>query len=156
MVTQNNTKRVRKIDEIENRHNTVVNLSDYRNQTQSRKIKSLLFIDTDLNFFYKIKKSLSSSYYDLFIAHDAMEASKILEERSIDAFVVNTDLPWMDGYETCELLRSLPLLKHLPITLISNNHNEEEERRGFESGCTEFISKPFAETSLPQILEKYL
>jgi CheY-like chemotaxis protein len=134
----------------------VVSLDAYRNIARPNSSKTILLVDDDPIALSAMKKIFEVEQYRVFIAKDAMEVSKILEDSSLDIVLLNTQLPWVDGYELCSLLKSSPALKNLPIALISANNTEEDIRKGYESGCDEYIIKPFSIDELQQTVEKLL
>jgi DNA-binding response OmpR family regulator len=136
--------------------NSVVNLSEYRNALKNENLKRILFVDADIQFLNQMRKIFLPHLYHVYTAKDAMEVTKIMEETHLDAVVINADLPWMDGYELCTLLKSIPFLKNLPIALISCHKTEEDRRRGRESGCDDFLGMPFIENDLIQTVSNLL
>ena len=72
-----------------------------------------------------------------------MGLSKIIEDTKLDLILLDIQLPWVDGYELCALLKITPPPKNLPVAFVSGNKTEEDIRKGFDAGCDEYITKPF-------------
>lgn len=134
----------------------VVNLDAYRAASQPNISKTILLVDDDPMSLNAMKRIFESLHYRVYVAKDAMEVSKIIEDISLDVILVDVQLPWIDGYELCSLLKSTPYLKNLPIALISDTKEEDDVRKGFDSGCDEFIFKPFDVIELQQTVAKLI
>ena len=121
----------------------VVSLEDYRNAARKTEARTILVVDDELVMRNAIKRIFEKENYRVLVAKDAMELSKIIEDTRLDLILLDINLPWVDGYELCSLLKSHPMLKHLPVAFVSGNKTEDDIRRGFEAGCDEYITKPF-------------
>jgi diguanylate cyclase (GGDEF)-like protein/PAS domain S-box-containing protein len=51
-------------------------------------------------------------------------------------------MPGSDGCETCRIFRTLPKGQYTPILMMTSLDNADSIHRAFESGATDFISKP--------------
>jgi two-component system, cell cycle response regulator len=69
----------------------------------------------------------------------AIEKAKI---KLYDLIFLDVDMPEMDGYETCNLLRDIPAYKNTPIIMVSGNDSPFDEVKGIISGCTTYVTKP--------------
>ena len=56
--------------------------------------------------------------------------------------LMDVSMPDMDGYETCELLKSNPLTSGIPIIFITASSSNEEKLKAFEHGAIDFLTKP--------------
>jgi two-component system aerobic respiration control protein ArcA len=121
----------------------VVSLKDYREVAAPAASKTILVVDDELVMRNAIKRIFEKEKYKVLVAKDAMELSKIIEDTKLDLILLDINLPWVDGYELCSLLKAHPHLKHLPVAFVSGNKTEEDIRKGFEAGCDEYITKPF-------------
>lgn len=121
----------------------IVSLKDYREVAAPQSTKTILVVDDELVMRNAIKRIFEKERYRVLVAKDAMELSKIIEDTKLDLVLLDINLPWVDGYELCSLLKAHPLLNHLPVAFVSGNKTEEDIRRGFEAGCDEYIAKPF-------------
>ena len=52
-------------------------------------------------------------------------------------------MPEMSGYEVAEKLRERYPYNTLPVIMLSAKTREDDIVKGLESGCNDFISKPF-------------
>ncbi len=134
----------------------VVNLKDYREVAAPQNSKTILVVDDELVMRNAIKRIFEKERYRVLVAKDAMELSKIIEDTKLDLILLDINLPWVDGYELCSLLKAHPTLKHLPVAFVSGNKTEQDVKRGFESGCDEYITKPFEVDEIQQAVSQLL
>jgi DNA-binding response OmpR family regulator len=134
----------------------VVNLREYRDVVSSGHSRTILIVDDELVMRNAIKRIFEKEKYRVLVAKDAMELSKIIEDTKLDLILLDINLPWVDGYELCSLLKSHPSLKHLPVAFISGNKTEDDIKRGFEAGCDEYITKPFEVDDLQNTVNQLL
>ena len=60
-----------------------------------------------------------------------------------DAILLDVIMPQMDGYETCHILKTNELTKHIPIALITATKTDTESKvKGLSSGADAFLPKP--------------
>ena len=137
------SKQVAELNKRAVAQNKVVSLDDYRAASKRLETKTILVVDDELVMRNAIKRIFEKDNYRVLVAKDAMELTKIIEDTRIDLILLDINLPWVDGYELCGLLKAKPMLKDLPVAFISGNKTEEDIRRGFEAGCDEYITKPF-------------
>ncbi|MGZ4999101.1 MAG: two-component system response regulator, partial [Methylomonas sp.] len=52
-------------------------------------------------------------------------------------------MPDMDGYQTCQLLKSNPQLKNIPVIFVTALSEIDAEIKGFTLGAADFLTKPF-------------
>lgn len=121
----------------------VVSLSDFRNLKQTIETRSILVVDDDEIMRNALKRILEASGYKVLLASDGLELSKILEVNRLDLVLLDVNLPWVDGYELCRLLKSHHSLSKVPLIFVSARKEEEDIQKGFDAGCNEYITKPF-------------
>ncbi|MEY3902820.1 MAG: hypothetical protein RL189_2126, partial [Pseudomonadota bacterium] len=108
------SKQVAELNKRAVAQNKVVSLDDYRSASRRLESKTILVVDDELVMRNAIKRIFEKDNYRVLVAKDAMELSKIIEDTRIDLILLDINLPWVDGYELCGLLKSKPMLKDLP------------------------------------------
>lgn len=123
--------------------NKVVSLDEYRAVSKRVEAQTILIVDDEVVMRNAIKRIFEKENYRVLMAKDAMELSKILEDTRLDLILLDVNLPWVDGYELCQLIKGHPMLRHIPVAFVSGNKTEEDIRKGFEAGADDYITKPF-------------
>ena len=69
-----------------------------------------------------------------------------------DLFLVDVNMPLMDGYTFLRRIRCDPALCHVPAIIISTMRDEHDEERAFEAGANLVLAKPVE----PDLLTSYV
>jgi len=65
-----------------------------------------------------------------------------------DLILLDIMMPGMDGYELIRRLKADPLTRDIPVLFVSARDDPEDEQRGFDLGCVDYLTKP---VSAPQV-----
>jgi CheY-like chemotaxis protein len=60
-----------------------------------------------------------------------------------DLFLLDVNMPEMDGYEVCDHLKSIEALSDIPVIFLSALSDTQDKIKAFRSGAVDYISKPF-------------
>lgn len=86
--------------------------------------------------------------YDIELASNGAEAvSKIVGFRP-DIILLDIMMPEVDGYEVCNVVRSLDEHKFTKIILLSAKIGTIDRIKGYECGADDYLCKPFVEEEL--------
>ena len=75
-------------------------------------------------------------------AYTGTEALIVADESGAEAVLLDVMLPELNGFETCQRLRSQIGLA-LPIVIITALDSDDCRQRGFEAGADAYFTKPF-------------
>jgi putative two-component system response regulator len=105
----------------------------------------VLLVDDSLDNIDLITNVLknSSDEYEIFQAHDGIEALEKVTAVQPDIIILDVIMPGMDGFEVCENLKSEPKTRLIPVVMITALDSQKDRIRGLEVGVDDFISKPF-------------
>ncbi len=70
-------------------------------------------------------------------------ALDFLSKRSVDAVLMDVQMPGMDGFETTRRIRKDPRHRLLPIIAITAHATEQDRVQCLAAGMTDYITKPF-------------
>ncbi len=134
----------------------VVSLSDFRELRQRVDVRSILVVDDDEVMRNALKRILENEGYKVILAVDGLELSKILEATRLDLILLDVNLPWVDGYELCRLIKDHPTLREVPTVLVSARKSKDDIQAGFEAGCNDYVTKPFDIDYMTGVINKML
>lgn len=113
--------------------------------------KKILLADDSATALTMERTLLSRSDYDVVVARDGREAVKQAVDQSPDLIILDVVMPNMDGFEACRELRRLEPTRDIPVIMVTTRGEAGNVERGFESGCSEYITKPI---NGPELLAK--
>lgn len=132
----------------------VVNLGDFRELQKTLDSKTVLVVDDDEVMRNAIKRILDEDGYNVLLAEDGLELSKILESTRLDLILLDVNLPWVDGYELCRLIKQHHTLQHVPLIFVSARKAKEDIQKGFDAGCNDYVTKPFDVDHITSVIQK--
>jgi CheY-like chemotaxis protein len=94
--------------------------------------------------------------YQIHSAGGGQEALDVLAGIVPDVILLDVMMPGMDGYAVCQLVRSNPAVRHVPVVMLSGKADPESVARGMEVGADEYLAKPITPSNLTTQLKKVL
>lgn len=95
-------------------------------------------------------------YAVIFEATNGVEALNIYQEELIDIILMDVQMPDMNGYIATKEIRSIHREKQVPIIALTAGNVKGEREKCISSGMNDFISKPFAASTIAQCLKNWL
>jgi CheY-like chemotaxis protein/two-component sensor histidine kinase len=118
--------------------NAVLNL----NELPQEHDVSLLIVEDNPELLM-LMHQLMSTYYNIYIAQNGIEALEIIRQKQIDLIISDVMMPEMDGYELTKQLKDDPDHSHLPIILLTAKHEMDDEQKALILGADDYLTKPF-------------
>jgi len=97
-----------------------------------------------LNSLLKNKVNKDLEIVECSSGEEALEKFKT-ENITIDLILLDVVMNGMDGYETCQNLKSNPETEDIAIIFLTSKNEEKDIIKGFEVGGVDYIFKPFRE-----------
>ena len=107
--------------------------------------KLVLAIDDDPNVVYLLKENLADAGYRVIGAgsgEEGLEKARRLRPRAITLDIV---MPGTDGWQVLHALKTDPLIRDIPVILISV---VDQKELGFRLGAADYVVKPFDREAL--------
>jgi len=110
----------------------------------------ILIVDDNPKY---LEEALPMYGYDVVVAHDGVEALKILakEHSSINLILLDVMMPNMDGWDTLKAIRMNKNTKYMPVIMITAVNEEHKIVSGLKIGADDYVVKPFI---LPNLLAR--
>lgn len=103
----------------------------------------LLLADDSITIQKVVGIIFAGDEYQLTIVSNGDAALAKARETKPDVLLVDAVMPGRTGFEVCEEIRRDPLLKGVPILLLTGAFEPFDEGKARQSGADDFISKPF-------------
>ena len=113
-------------------------------------LKKIVFVEDDYGILEVARFIFEKAGYD--IALFASANSLLLEELVPDAFILDKQLPDMDGLDLCRLLKSKPATQRVPVLMLSANPHIKQ--LAASAGADAVIEKPFDLNELLQTISE--
>lgn len=109
-----------------------------------QKDQTVLVIDHSRTVQRLIALSLGRKGYSVNAVSDSMEALSRLHDLKPDLIFIEINLPHMDGYRVCKIIKSHGLMKRVPVVMLSGKEGLVDKMRSKMAGANGHLSKPFA------------
>ena len=109
----------------------------------------VLIVDDELPQRVLVRETLASNLTLTFDeAEDGMQALRQARGVRPDVIILDIMMPQMDGFQVCRILKSDPMLRDVPIILLTALGHAEDRITARNLGAYAFINKPFDESEL--------
>lgn len=116
---------------------------------------TILIIDDSINVRRFLALTLEKAGYQVAQAKDGQDAiDKLAAGLSVQAVICDIEMPRLDGYEFLARVKSMPMLKEIPIAMLTSRSGDKHRRLAMSLGATAYFSKPYNEQTLLQTLER--
>src|SRR5512138_1337402 len=86
--------------------------------------------------------------FEVIIARNGLEALLRARRTPPDLVVLDVMMDGMDGLSVCEILRSHPSTREVPVIVVTAATGEIAKINGYEAGATDYTTKPFSPRQL--------
>lgn len=114
---------------------------------------TVLVIDDNPDMVSMFRRFLTGRSYHVLTATSSAEALDIARRARLHAVTLDVMMPAQDGWDTLQLLRSLPATRNVPIVVCSVLRERE---LALSLGATDFLSKPITQQALLTTLDRHL
>ena len=119
--------------------------------------KRILLVEDSITTLMIEKNILELAGFDVDTAMHGGEALKMLNSKTYDLFVLDIQMPVLDGIELTKIIKNNPLTSKKPVVIVSSITDEKEMKRAKEAGADVYISKrDFDKSGFLRIVRDYL
>ena len=110
-------------------------------ETEDHPIPHILAVDDSLTTRVLISGVLESEGYNVTLAASGEEALEIMDNNNYNLFILDVEMPGINGFELASRIRKNPEHKETPIVILSSLSKDEHRRKGIEVGAQAYIVK---------------
>lgn len=117
--------------------------------------KVLIVDDEPFNVDY-LEQELEDLAYQLITAFDGREALDKIQSQLPDLVLLDLQMPILDGFAVLAHVKADPLLRDIPVIIISAANDSRSIVKGIKQGAEDYLTKPVNPDFLIQKLKEYL
>ena len=121
----------------------------------NQKPKVLIVDDEPFNVDY-LQQRLEDCDYHLLTAFNGREALEKIESQQPDLILLDLIMPVLDGFAVLAQVKADPVLRDIPIIIISAEKDSRSVVKGIKQGAEDYLTKPIDEVLLIQKLKEFL
>lgn len=116
----------------------------------------IFVIDDDPELLMMVGMILRRAGHETILTSDSAEGSDRVAVEKPDLLILDLMMPHMSGFEVCRKIRSTPEVESLPIMILTARIQEQDREAAFESGATDYMTKPITSRQLTARVERLL
>jgi two-component system cell cycle response regulator DivK len=110
----------------------------------------------DVEFNRDLLVQLLQDEYEILTAADGAAGIELAKREHPDVILMDLSLPVIDGWEATRQIKANRLMCDIPIIALTAHAMSGDAERALQSGCDDYLSKPFDEQLLFQKLAHFL
>jgi CheY-like chemotaxis protein len=121
-----------------------------------RRPRRVLVIDDDAQVRALVAAILESEGYEVRGATGGVEGLALADTDPPDVVLLDLQMPGMNGYEVCRVLRQGPKTRQIPVVMVTVSDDPHLNREAYAAGAQACMPKPFRKEGLIAVIEAAL
>jgi two-component system, NtrC family, sensor kinase len=101
----------------------------------------ILAVDDSPTYLHELSAVLRGEGYDVVLARSGEDAIEMLAAQPVDCILLDLLMPGLDGQETCRRIKASPVVRDIPLIILTAVEEKTAILDGFGTGADDFISK---------------
>ena len=119
-------------------------------------VPTVLVVDDSPTVRKIVQMTLQRERIRVITAGDGLSALTSVADEMPALILLDIQLPRMDGYHICQIIRKNLQFRQIPIIMLSGKDGLFDKMRGRLAGSTEYLTKPFKPSALNAAIERVL
>jgi len=120
------------------------------------KRKKILIVDDEVDLVEVNESLLTANGYEVITAYDGLEGLKIAREEKPDLIILDLNMPKLDGYQVCRLIKFDTTLNNIPIIMLTARDKNIDKAQGEEVKVDLYLTKPYEIEELLQSVKGFI
>jgi DNA-binding response OmpR family regulator len=118
--------------------------------------KRILAVDDDLPALQALKLNLAQRGYDVQTAGSGEDAIELIGRESYDLFILDVNMPGVNGLEVCKHIRQNPKTQNTPVIFLTAKGMVGDMMEGKEAGSDLYLVKPVLASKIQNMVAIFL
>ena len=110
----------------------------------------ILIIDQDATFIQTVSNYFKSIGIEVVSTGDGIEGYRMAKKEKPGVVILDTDLPNLNGFQVCRLLKGDDRYQQIPVVFVSSNDSQDDVLKSERALCDLFLRKPIVADQLTQ------
>lgn len=103
--------------------------------------KKVLAVDDSETYLQELSSSLRADGYEVVMARSGEQALELLDVQAVDCILLDLVMPGLGGYDVCRRIKSHPVMRHMPVLILTAREDQDSIIEGLAAGADDYISK---------------
>jgi two-component system, cell cycle response regulator DivK len=104
--------------------------------------KRILVVEDQADNRRILQDLLTTAGYEIILAENGQEALEVVARERPNLILMDIQLPLLDGYEATRRIKADPVLRAIPIIVITSYALSGDESKAKAAGCDAYVAKP--------------
>ncbi|WP_413199489.1 response regulator [Nostoc piscinale] len=132
------------------------NYQTHSSPSPEKKVYTIFCIDNSPALLNVVKNALDEQIFSVIGVTDSLKALMEILRTKPDIILLNVDMPDLDGYELCTLLRQHTYFKNTPIIMLTEKVSLIDRAKAKIVRASGYLTKPFTQGDLMKIIFKHI
>lgn len=116
----------------------------------------ILIVDDSPSQLMGIRRIVEKLGHEALTAEDGAAGVEAAKRELPDLILMDVVMPNLNGFQATRSITREPTTKHIPIVLVTTKDQDTDRVWGMRQGAKAYITKPFSETELADIIQQML
>ena len=116
----------------------------------------ILIVDDSPSQLMGIQRIVEKLGHQTLTAEDGAAGVEVAKAELPDLILMDVVMPNLNGFQATRSLTREPTTKHIPVILVTTKDQDTDRVWGMRQGAKAYITKPFSESELSELIVQYL
>jgi twitching motility two-component system response regulator PilH len=116
----------------------------------------ILIVDDSPSQLMGIRRIVEKLGHDALTAEDGAAGVEAAKREIPDLILMDVVMPNLNGFQATRSISREATTKHIPVILVTTKDQDTDRMWGLRQGAKAYITKPFSETELSELIAQYL
>jgi twitching motility two-component system response regulator PilH len=116
----------------------------------------ILIVDDSPSQLMGIRRIVEKLGHEALTAEDGAAGVEAAKRELPDLILMDVVMPNLNGFQATRSITREPTTKHIPIVLVTTKDQDTDRVWGMRQGAKAYITKPFSETELADMIQQML
>jgi twitching motility two-component system response regulator PilH len=112
----------------------------------------ILIVDDSPSQLMGIRRIVEKLGHEALTAEDGAAGVEIAKRELPDLILMDVVMPNLNGFQATRSISREPTTKHIPVILVTTKDQETDRMWGMRQGARAYLTKPFSEDELSQVI----
>jgi K+-sensing histidine kinase KdpD len=108
-----------------------------------QKKRRIVVVEDNELIIFTLTNILTNNNYIHYVAQNGKSAIELILKELPDIILLDIVLPEFNGFQICQIIKTNPLTKDIPIIFLTSMNDTESIKKAFEVGAEDYVVKPF-------------
>ncbi len=116
----------------------------------------ILIVDDSPSQLMGIRRIVEKLGHDALTAEDGAAGVEAAKREIPDLILMDVVMPNLNGFQATRSITREATTKHIPVILVTTKDQDTDRVWGMRQGAKAYITKPFSESELSELIAEYL